>query len=192
MTRTTSWRHFVHDAAHLGDEALTPGFDEDAHVDRLTELARHLDLSDPVLVDRFDQLVARQTHDYATDTVVRTPTCRIMLVSLRAGGSIGLHDHPLMGGFILCVQGSVQLAAFDIVSEVPLHLQRVLRTTLGPGYTAALTSTQANLHHLGCATSARLIDVFTPIAAADQRPPMRGYTLTDSIAPDLFAARRAD
>lgn len=184
MDRHLSWNAYIDTVEALCRRLTRPDFEPEAHVDDLRRLSETLDLSDPTLVARFRALSRDQRAPYVTDQVVETPTCGIMLVSFRADGEVGLHDHPDQSGFILCCRGHMKVEAYDAVGEAPLRLRLAVRTEAGPGDYVSLTPTRGNIHGLECTEPTWLIDVFTPPLSEAGRARVRGYVLGPEIAPD--------
>ena len=189
MRGELSWIEFVAGVEALGTDTAEPGFDPERHAAGLAALAARLDLEDPALAARFDALEPRRVGDYVTAPVTRTDTIGVMRVNLRAGGRVGLHDHPRQSGFILCCAGRVEVDAFDVATEVPLRLRRVFEGTLGPGDTASLTPQRGNVHRLSCPTATRLVDVFTPPTTDAIRHAGRSFAQLEETEPGTFAAR---
>ena len=188
MSDGLSFNRFVARVLKLCAAVSESGFDPEAHAESLAALAADLDLSDPTLVARFEALERGQAQDYLTDTVVETESGGVMLVSLLAGGGVGLHNHPHQSGFVLCCRGEVAVDTFEIASREPLQLRQRASGALGPGQTASLTPTRENLHRLHCPVATRLVDVFTPPLTESMRKNCRMFHLERETEPGLFLA----
>ena len=192
MGRNLSWGEYVEHVLHLGAGVRAPGFDAEAHAQRLAALSARLDLADPTLEARFEGLERGLEDAYVTERVAKRDTCGLMLVSFVAGGRVGLHDHPEQSGFILCVGGQIEVDAFDVLPGAPPRLRRVFCGSLGPGDTASLTPERANVHRLHCPIATRLVDVFTPPLTDALRATSRSFALMEEGEPGVFSARAAN
>ena len=192
MKADLTWLGFIERVQDLGAQSLDPGFDREAHATRLATLSATLDLGDPTLAARFDRLERGLTGPYITEPVAKSETCGIMLVSLMAGGGVDLHEHPEQSGFILCIEGHLDVEAFDVMPQPPLRLRRVFNGSLGPGGSASLTPDRANVHGLHCPVATRLVDVFTPPLTDALRATCRRFSLVDECEPGVFSARLAN
>ena len=181
MAGELGWSEFVEGALALGRHLLEPNFDAENHGRTLGALAAALDPNDPDLTALFHTLETGQTEDYRTAQIAKTETCGVMLVTLRAGGRVGLHEHPEQSGFILCYGGRVDVDAFDIESEDPLHLRQVFSSSLTPGQTASLTPDRQNIHRLHCPHATRQVDVFTPPLSDVLREGCRSFVLLEAV-----------
>ena len=188
MARDLSWADYVAAVALQCRQATRPDFDPEQHAVALRQLSDRLDLQDAALIDRFEVLSHGQSTAYVTSPVVKTPTCGMMLVSLVAGGSVGLHDHPEQSGFILCVRGQMQVDAYDELSDAPPRLRHTFRVQAGAGDCVSLTPTRDNIHRLDCSQPTWLVDVFTPPLTEEGRARVRAYTLGAEVAPGEFLA----
>ena len=188
MARSLSWKAYVTAVEVLCRQAARPDFDHEQHAVALQQLSDRLDLHDAALVDRFEVLSHGQITAYVTSPVVKTPTCGMMLVSLVAGGKVGLHEHPAQSGFILCVRGQMQVDAYDELSDAPLRLRHTVRVQASAGDCVSLTPTRDNIHRLDCTQPTWLVDVFTPPLTEHARAGVRAFTLGEAVGPGEFLA----
>ena len=192
MTVRISWNDFVNQVPRLAEGVLEAGFDAESHAADLAELSSRLDPEDSDLVDLFERLERNRISDYSTMGICKSKSCGIMLISLKKGCKVGLHDHPNQSGFILCYGGKVEIEAFDVENIKPPILRHAGIVELSPGANSFLTPIRRNVHSLKCPEETRLIDVFTPPLRTDLGEHCQGYSLQQELEPGLFTARKTD
>ena len=184
-----SWLEFVRGVEAIGAALPDSDFDPEIHAANVVAWAARLDLDDPALRARFDLLAEHRVDDYATDPVSETDTIGVMLVSMKPGGRIGLHEHPRQSGLMACHTGRVRVDAFDVLED-PLRLRRVFEGTLGAGDMASLTPARGNVHRLRSLEETFLIDVFTPPATEAMRRSCRAFDLLEEVEPGVFSVEQ--
>ena len=188
MERSLSWVAYVEEVEALCHKAARPGFEPEQLAEALHRLSADLDLNDEILVGRFETLSQGQEAPYVTQPVLKTPTCGIMLVSLVAEGSVGLHDHPEQIGFIVCCRGQMTVDAYDATDGEPLSLRRTARMHARPGDCVSLTPTRGNIHRLDCTQPTWLVDVFAPPLTEEARAHVRSFVLGEEVGPGEYLA----
>jgi len=103
--------------------------------------------------------------------------CRVMLILLQAKIKIGLHNHPKQTGFVYCIDGKVDIQAYDECSNNGLEaiLEKAYSLSLGPSEHAFLSPETANIHSLYGEEKSFLIDVFVPYLQPENEYLCRRY-----------------
>ena len=161
-------------------------------INNLQTKLRSIPYSDSFLIKRFQNLQENATGPYDTYVCIDEPSCKLMLILLQADAEIGLHNHPNQSGIIFCHQGSVQIDAFDEISETPPNaiLQKVYSKNIGAGESAFLTPNRANIHSLSTTKLTMLIDIFIPPPKEENKELCRSYTIQKNPAyGDLYQAK---
>ena len=143
----------------------------------LVALATALQRDDPALRSACAELMAPEFSDYMAQELLSDRTCKVLLVVMRAGGVIGLHNHPRQYGFICCLDGRVRVDAYDTLGqEGDMGLLRFCSSvSLGPGEHTDLLPEERNVHRLEATEPAVVIDVFMPPLLEENRTLCRRY-----------------
>lgn len=168
--RRMNWNQFVEKVGAFAQLRSCGALSSEEFVRSTAELGARLDLADKSLLGAYSFIDGRQTLNQSPLILAeakRQVTFEIVLLSLEAGYSIPLHDHPKRNGVSVCVTGKTKVTHFDLQSiEGSSVLQMRSRTTIHPSETGTLTEVEGNIHTITALQHTQLIDVFSPPAPA--------------------------
>lgn len=93
-----------------------------------------------------------------------TKHIRVGLLTMRAGETICIHDHPDTYGLLITLTGSIMVRYWDVIAEdavLPLaELKLMSKRVLTSGAHSWFTPTRRNVHDLCCQSGpCRLLDI---------------------------------
>ena len=160
------WPGFVQALSVLAQKQFSPNWNQADYVEEVISLMRLIDLDDAKFDAVYDGYVRARGAFPEIQSVHDGGHFKVASLEFEPGDEIRLHNHPDMTGVILCVSGSLELEAFNLVDRQSasgnLLLKQVLQTRLTPGQFATLTATNGNIHGLVATEYTELLDVFTP------------------------------
>ncbi len=161
-----SWQEFIEKIKSMAPEYGKEGFDEDAYLKKVSEMANKLHLNDKAITDIYENYNNRRKNFPEFTKMHKELSFEITLLEFEAGEKIPLHNHPDMSGVILCSSGKIAIDNFDLLKEKStndkLLLNFVSSVELTTGMVGSLSSTKGNIHQLEAKEFTRLIDIFTP------------------------------
>ncbi len=178
-----SWEAFLAALEALAEQSLQSDWDEAAYVVEVAALMGRLDL-----LDASFQAILDRYHDAhlgfpEINTAHDGGFFEVATLQFEPGESIDLHNHPRMTGVIVCLTGSVQIEAFNLLERRSesgeLLIQKVADVHLQPGEHATLTSDHGNIHALVASEWCELLDVFTPPYTSDRIREYRWYSRSE-------------
>lgn len=160
------WESFIQRVAELAQRQFSADWSQEAHVQEVTALMRMLNLKD----DAFDRLYEGYTKATGSFPQIKAVHAqqefKVVTVEFKPGDAIPLHNHPDMTGVIFCLAGTVQIEAFDLLTEASpsgkLKIKRCADQLLKPGEFSTLTAARGNIHALQATEHTELLDIFTP------------------------------
>ena len=177
------WSAFVHALSVLAEKQFSAEWNQAAYVEEVISLMRLVDLDDAKFDDVYDGYVRARGAFPEIQSVHDGGHFKVASLEFEPGDEIRLHNHPDMTGVILCLSGSLELEAFNLVDRPSasgkLLLEQVLQTRLTPGKFATLTATHGNIHGLVATEYTELLDVFTPPYDAERFKRYRWYRRSD-------------
>ena len=160
------WAGFVQSLSVLADEQFSAGWDQASHVQEVQALMHLLDLDDAKFEDVYDGYASAERVFPAIKSVHHGGHFSVASLEFDPGDEIRLHNHPDMTGVILCLSGSIEVEAFNLLptpsANGKLLMEQVLQEKLTPGVFATLTAEHGNIHRLVATEYTELLDVFTP------------------------------
>lgn len=164
--RGLRWEQFVEQIGTLAQSRVHEHLIANEFVRRVATVGQHLDLADQQLAGACAALRQQQSTrrmPLVLAGVHERVSCEIVLLSLEAGFSIPLHDHPQRSVVSICVAGEAKVVNYDL-RQHPNGPALTLRsnTTLRPSQGATLTETDGNIHTIAAGRQTQLIDVFCP------------------------------
>tara|TARA_R110002110_G_scaffold404606_1_gene623199 strand:+ start:241353 stop:241802 length:450 start_codon:yes stop_codon:yes gene_type:complete len=94
----------------------------------------------------------------------KTKEIQTVIIHLKAGEEVPLHDHPYTHVFLYVTAGELQMDCFDYIRQPDKHIwikptiSKVFRTSDN----VLMTPQENNLHHIKAITDVSFMDVVTP------------------------------
>jgi len=177
------WAGFVQSLSTLAEAQFSAGWNQEQHVEEVQALMQLLDLDDAKFEDVYDGYASAQRVFPAIKSVHNGGHFSVASLEFDPGDEIRLHNHPDMTGVILCVSGSIEVEAFNLLptksASGKLLMEQVLQEKLTPGVFASLTAEHGNIHRLVATEYTELLDVFTPPYDKERMTRYRWYERAD-------------
>ena len=174
-----SWTEFIEALASLADGQFTAGWSQEQHVEEVMALMRLVDLDDAKFEQVYDGYVSARGLFPEIGSIHHGGHFSVASLEFDPGDEIRLHNHPDMTGVILCLTGSVEVEAFNLLDAPSptgkLLIEQVTQVQLKPGSFATLTADHGNIHRLVATEFTELLDVFTPPYDAERMRSYRWY-----------------
>ena len=181
--QTMDWSGFVQALSVLAEKQFSPDWNQANYVEEVISLMRLIDLDDTKFDAVYDGYVRARGAFPEIQSVHDGGHFKVASLEFEPGDEIRLHNHPDMTGVILCLSGSLELEAFNLLEHESasgnLLLEQVLQTRLTPGAFATLTATNGNIHGLVATEYTELLDVFTPPYDKERLKRYRWYRRAD-------------
>ena len=190
-----SWDAFLVALAAIAASQHERNWDTESYVDEVGQLMQRLDPEAQPLVEAITAY-ADNSYDFPEITsIYEVVEFEVSVIQFEAGDVIELHNHPQMTGVILCLDGDIQIEAFNLLDEPSasgqLLLQKIDEVRLATGELATLTPERGNIHALEAHSFTILLDVFTPPYADERLEQYRWYGRSATAydgRPDVFEA----
>ena len=178
------WPGFVQALSVLAEKQFFADWNQATYVEEVMSLMRLIDLDDAKFDEVYDGYVRARGAFPEIQSVHDGGHFKVASLEFEPGDEIRLHNHPDMTGVILCLSGSLELEAFNLMDRQSasgnLLLEQVLHTRLTPGKFATLTATHGNIHGLVATEYTALLDVFTPPYDKERLKRYRWYRRADT------------
>ena len=173
------WPAFVQALSAMAEKQFSADWNQETYVEEVISLMRLVDLEDAKFAEVYDGYVRARGTFPEINTVHNGGHFKVASLEFEPGDEIRLHNHPEMTGVILCLAGSIEVEAFNLLprtsQEGNLLMEQVLQERMTPGAFATLTATHGNIHALVATEHTELLDVFTPPYDAERMKHYRWY-----------------
>ncbi len=162
-----NWDAYLTKVNEVVQQQHLDNWTEEHYLKQVIQLARQLNLQDPVLQEGFKTGLkgAKNGRVDFTD-LEKNKTFAVCLLDFQEGERINPHDHPGMTGVIQCASGSIQVDNYDFFQKRQgrdtVLLKHTANESMKPGNVSSLTSKARNIHQLVANKPTQLVDVFSP------------------------------
>ena len=179
-----TWMGFVEALSSMAQAQFSPDWNQDEYVKDVIALMGRLNRDDAKFESFYDDYVNAKGLFPEIASVHQGGHFAVATLEFNAGDRIRLHNHPDMTGVILCLKGSIDVEAFDLLNQKSaaghLLLEQVFRGRLQSGEYATLTAKRGNVHGLIAQEYTELLDVFTPPYDSERLKQYRWYRRAES------------
>jgi hypothetical protein len=94
----------------------------------------------------------------------KTKEIQTVIIHLKAGEEVPLHDHPNTHVFLYVIAGDLKVDCFDYIRQEDNHIwiKPTISKIFHTSDNVLVTPQQNNLHHITAITDASFMDVVTP------------------------------
>ena len=162
-----NWDAFLEGVEKESAKQHLDSWSETDYVKAAAQLARRLNLKDPLLEEAFKKAqrgLGNGRVDF--DRIEKQRDFQVTLLQFEKEEAISHHNHPEMTGVILCASGEIEVWNYDLhdtkAGEEQVFLKETGHDLLAKGKVSTLTSRARNIHSLKAKKLTQLIDIFAP------------------------------